>query len=70
MIAVSNELVRVNSSAKILLQIHDELLISVPNNEIDIIKEIVVKKLSSVVNWRVPLEVKVLTGNDWAEVTK
>jgi DNA polymerase I len=56
--------------AKILLQIHDELLISIPCNEQETTIAIVKKTLETVVNWNVPLQVSLQIGNDWQEVTK
>ncbi len=54
----------------ILLQIHDELLISVPENEKTIVEAIVKKELESVVDWEVPLVVTTRFGANWKEVTK
>ena len=54
----------------ILLQIHDELLISVPENEKTIVEAIVKKELESVVDWGVPLVVTTRFGANWKDVTK
>ncbi|KIX85465.1 hypothetical protein J120_00610 [candidate division TM6 bacterium JCVI TM6SC1] len=56
--------------ARILLQIHDELLLEVPQGELERTKQIVKKTLESVVSWSVPLEVHLRTGYSWSEVTK
>lgn len=56
--------------AKILIQIHDELLISVPKEEIEQVKQLTEKVLESVVQWNIPLVVTTRTGNNWQEVTK
>jgi len=56
--------------AQILLQIHDELLISVAqkdqNKAITVIKQV----LESVVDWNVSLKVSTKVGYDWKVVTK
>lgn len=56
--------------ARMILQIHDELLISVPNKNKEAIGQEVKGLLESVVSWKVPLEVTVRFGSDWKEVTK
>jgi DNA polymerase-1 len=56
--------------AHMLLQIHDELLISVPESEKAIVEAIVKKELESVVDWQVPLVVTTRFGANWKDVTK
>ena len=56
--------------AKILLQIHDELLISVPENEALITQSLVKNTLEKIVKWNVPLQVSTRIGRNWKEVTK
>lgn len=57
-------------NSKILLQIHDELLIEVPENEIDKVEKLVKNTLQSVVQWNLPLVVTTRIGSNWQEVTK
>lgn len=56
--------------AHILLQIHDELLISVPEHEIKSAESLAKKQLESVVDWNVPLIVTTRFGANWKDVTK
>jgi DNA polymerase-1 len=56
--------------AHMVLQIHDELLISVPESEQAKTETIVKKTLVSVVQWSVPLEVTTRFGGNWKEVSK
>lgn len=56
--------------AQILLQIHDELLMSVREDQVDTVSALVRSSLEHVVAWRVPLKVTLRTGKNWAEVTK
>ncbi|HJZ23965.1 MAG TPA: DNA polymerase, partial [Candidatus Babeliales bacterium] len=56
--------------AKILLQIHDELLISVSKNKYQMIADIVKEILEKVVTWNIPLEADIRIGKNWQEVTK
>ncbi len=59
-----------NIDAKILLQIHDELLLSVPESQKEKAQEITKQVLESVVDWDVPLQVTTRVGLTWKEVTK
>lgn len=57
-------------NAQMILQIHDELLISVPESSTAIIEKMVVDVLQNSVNWDVPLVVTTRVGKTWDEVTK
>lgn len=56
--------------ANILLQIHDELLISVAADSAQEVETLVKHVLESVVSWSIPLEVKTRFGTSWKEVSK
>jgi DNA polymerase-1 len=56
--------------AKIILQIHDELLLTIPESELEETKDLVQQILENVVQWKVPLKVTTRQGANWAEVTK
>jgi DNA polymerase-1 len=70
MLNVAKTLVENNLQRKILLQIHDELILSVPASELEITKNSVQQALESVVAWNVPLTVQIKTGKTWHDVTK
>ena len=70
MIHLEKNLRAQNLQAKILLQIHDELILSVPANEIELTARVVQETLESVVDWETPLTVQIKTGANWHEVTK
>jgi DNA polymerase-1 len=55
--------------ARILLQVHDELLLEVPQAEIDVVKGRVRQAMEHVHPLSVPLSVDQKTGDDWREVT-
>ncbi len=57
-------------AAKILLQIHDELIFEVPVSELESAEKIVKKQMESVVRWRVPIVVNMRSGKNWGELTK
>lgn len=70
MIAVSKALREQFPQSYIVLQIHDELIISAPIKDAIAVEQLVKKCLESVVEWDVPLEVITCNGSDWKDVTK
>ncbi len=70
MINVAKAFKKYNLDAHILLQIHDELLITVPKDQQAATEKVVKEALESVVDWEVPLKVTTRFGKDWKEVTK
>ena len=53
--------------ARILLQIHDELLIEAPAEEASAVAELLQKEMMEAANLKVPLSVEVKTGDNWYE---
>ena len=68
MIAIHRRLRRESLAAKMLLQIHDELIFEVPPDELDAMVRLVADEMSSVRELAVPLKVDVKIGRNWAEV--
>ncbi len=66
--SVNEELKTRNLSSRIVLQVHDELLIEAKNEEIEEVKEILVSQMKNAAQLLVPLEVEFSTGTDWYEV--
>ena len=56
-----------NYKSKIILQIHDELVLEVPKNEIETIKPLVIEAMEMKQPLRVPLKVEVGYGKTWME---
>lgn len=67
MIDISNIFKEKNIKSKILLQVHDELILNVYNDELDIVKDIVYTTMTKVLELSVPLDVDIETGNNWYE---
>jgi DNA polymerase-1 len=67
MLLVHRRLASEALQAKMLLQIHDELLFEVPPAEEEGLKKIVMQEMSAAANLAVPLAVDVKTGRNWAE---
>jgi DNA polymerase-1 len=69
MLAVDRELCRERLEARILLQVHDELLLEVPTGVAEPVAATVKRAMEGVVRLDVPLEVDQKTGNSWLEAT-
>ena len=53
--------------SQIILQVHDELILEVPKDEIETVKALVVQEMSSAAELKVPLKVDIGVGNNWLE---
>ena len=53
--------------ARLLLQVHDELIVECPTEEAETVKGILVDEMEHVVDYRVPLLVDAKIGASWAE---
>ncbi len=67
MVRVSKALQARNLSAKMLLQIHDELLFEVPENELGETRELIALEMEAALDLSVPLKVGFGWGKNWAE---
>ena len=57
-----------NLSAKMLLQVHDELIFEVPKTELKEMESLVGELMPSAVTLEVPLEIEMKTGSDWGNL--
>ena len=67
MIAVERRLRESGSASRMVLQIHDELLLEVPRSGIDAARDILVSEMEGVVKLSVPLTVECNYGENWLE---
>lgn len=67
MVVVDQRLQEKQCKSRIVLQIHDELLLEVEKEELDTVKEILVSAMENVVSLPVPLIVEATVGNNWDE---
>ena len=61
------EMTKRNLKSKILIQVHDELVLNVYKDELEEVKELVRDKMENVIKLSVPLKVDIEIGNDWYE---
>ncbi len=65
MLKVHDALKNQGLKAKLILQVHDELIVDAPKEEEDAVKEILKNNMESAANLRVPLTVNVSCGSNW-----
>jgi len=68
MIKVNNRLRREKLKSRLLLQIHDELLIETHKDEVEQVKEILASEMNEAAKLSVSLEVDMNVGNTWFDV--
>lgn len=68
MIKVDRLLRQNNLLARIILQVHDELILEVPESEIDEVSRILKEGMENVVELKVPLLAEVERGKSWADI--
>ena len=67
MVMIDRKLAEKNCQSRIVLQIHDELLLEVVKEELETVKDILVSAMEHVVSLPVPLIVEATVGNNWDE---
>jgi DNA polymerase-1 len=65
MISVQNWLVSQKLASKLIMQVHDELVLEVPENELSLIKEKLPELMQNVAKLDVPLLAEVGVGSNW-----
>ena len=68
MIAIDQRLLRQNLRGRMLLQVHDELILEVPEEELDTIELLVKEEMENVASLNVPLIVDLASGGHWASL--
>ena len=67
MIAIHQRLTRDFPAAKMIMQVHDELVFEVPESQSEQVRDLVVKEMESVLDLRVPIKVDAHYGKNWDE---
>ncbi|MCQ2350509.1 MAG: DNA polymerase I [Paludibacteraceae bacterium] len=67
MIKVFNECEKLGLKAKMILQVHDELNFSVPEKELETLRNVVIDSMQNVASLKVPLIADCGTGKNWVE---
>lgn len=67
MIRVEQALKEQNLDSRLILQVHDELLIEAKEDEVEAVKAILEREMKGAANLAVPLEIDMHTGTNWYE---
>ena len=67
MILIHKRLRQEKLKSKILLQIHDEVVLNVYKDEEEIVKKLVKESMENIVKFKVPLKIEMNTGTNWYE---
>ena len=67
MIRVAGEMKKQGLQAKLILQVHDELIVECPIEEAKTVQNLVTEQMQSVVNLKVPLIAEAKMGKNWYE---
>ena len=67
MVEIYDELKSKKLKTKMVIQVHDELVFDTPNEELEIVKEIVKRVMENTYKLNVPLKVDIEYGSDWYE---
>ena len=67
MVRIARRIRKEKLNAKLLIQVHDELNFSVPQNELDKLKDLVLEEMAGAVKLRVPLIADCGSGSNWLE---
>lgn len=68
MVKLADRLKKELPDAKILLQIHDELVVAAPSDQVKSAEAVIKDVLENVVKWDVPLIVSIGSGKSWQDV--
>jgi DNA polymerase-1 len=67
MISIDRWLSESKLKSKLVMQVHDELVLEVPSDELAVIKDELPKKMTAVATLKVPLVAEVGIGANWDE---
>lgn len=68
MIALQRQMEELRLGARQILQVHDELVLEVPDDEVDLVAELVVGAMRSALVLSVPIQVEIKLGRNWYDV--
>ncbi len=68
MVNIARRLKQSNLRARMILQIHDELIFTTPRNEAEALEALVTEEMENALPLSVPVRVNTCTGSNWAEV--
>ncbi|MCB9807432.1 hypothetical protein H6768_06220 [Candidatus Peribacteria bacterium] len=70
MVKIAKEFQTKNLEARLIMQVHDELVVECPETENEIVKKILHETMEHIVEWDVPMAIEVGIGENWLEAKK
>lgn len=70
MVKVAAKLPKISTTAKMIMQVHDELVFEVPAEEVDIVVKTIKQEMENAIELKVPVVVDVKVGKNWSEMEK
>lgn len=67
MIRVNERLREENFRSRLILQVHDELLVEAAEDEVEAVKQVVFEEMTQAVQMKVSMEVELNCGSSWFE---
>jgi DNA polymerase-1 len=67
MVNIANLLEKKNLAARLIMQVHDELVLEAPVKEKEEVMALVKKEMEEVIKLKVPLRVEIASGKNWDE---
>ena len=67
MVNVYNRLKKECSSAKLIMQVHDELILDAPISQVELASKILKEEMENALKLSVPLTVETSVGKNWYE---
>ena len=67
MISVTKRLISENLKSKLVLQIHDELLLEIPKEELNSVTKLVKEEMEKATNLSVPVTITIESGKSWGD---
>ena len=68
MIEVYKGLPNISGESKMLLQVHDELVLEVPEEQVPAVSNFVRQAMEGIYKLRAPVQTKIEVGNNWGDL--
>ena len=65
MVRVDNRLIKENMKSRLILQVHDELIVEAHKDEVEQVKKILLEEMQGAMTLNVPLKVDMSEGHSW-----
>ena len=68
MVKISNQLIKDKLEAKLIIQIHDELIFDLPEKELKEVSQLVKAHMEKSISLKVPVVVNLASGKNWGQL--